>query len=758
MFVDVVLPSRQYRVFTYHVPPHFQKQAQVGSAVVVPLGTTVLTGVVVSRAHSVSNSSGQAVRHQTYRDVISVDTGMVEQPLSPILMHLIQRVAAYYLAPISSCLTLITPPREVKVANRVFLTDEGRMALAEGSLSVEEISILRTLERRPKGLLRVTLCRAGRVKTPALARLKKRGWIEERPMVRSSSDEDSHRNATEIILEGLPNLIAGSGVLQSRGTAEFPPGFEEIVQALNEHIFQERLCVASEEFRWAGLMEAVAHVLANKRRAIILAPEIQGVEALAVRCRKLWGKRVGVFHGDLAQSMKVEEWGAMQKGERDVVVGTRSALFLPLPDVGLIWIEREEDTSYKEEHVPYYHAREVARMRAELEHALVVYGSSLPSLEVYARFQKDQMFFQPARSMPTPVLEVIDMKQVPYGKILSPQLEENISETLAQREPVILFLNRKGFSNGLLCKDCGHMPVCPVCHVTLKLFHRPPKLLCSYCGYTETTPEVCAKCQGTVFRFTGVGTQRLEEEVAARFPSAKVACLDRAHVKTNQEADGILTDFKQGAVQILIGTEWLFHRLDPPRAALLGFPQADLGLHIPDFRSAERTYHTLAQAVRMASRGEKPGEVILQTRMRDHHVLQAIGMQDPELFYRPELALRELLGYPPFSHLLLLVITGSQPAKVQLVVQFFKNRLTRLFPLEIGAEPAMGKGSPNSVLGPIHSKKSGGITKQRTLFMLKTVELPRVQQQIQMLQEEYRERFPSLPVVLEIHVDPMAIH
>ncbi|MGD9850732.1 MAG: primosomal protein N' [Nitrospirales bacterium] len=758
MFVDVVLPSRQYRVFTYHVPPHFQERVQVGSAVVVPLGTTVVAGIVVSREDSVSNSRGQEVRHQMYRDVISVDMGMLEQPLSPILMHLIQRVSAYYLAPISSCLTLIIPPREVKVTGRVFLTDEGRRALAEGSLPMEDISTLRTLERRPKGLLRVTLCRSAKVKATTLTRLKKRGWVEERPMVRSSSDGASCSRATKVIPERLHDLTAYSAGLKKWEAAELPPEFEKIIQALNENIFQERLCVASEESRWAGLMEAVTRVFDNKRRAIILAPEIQGVEALAARCRARWGKRVGIFHGDLAQSMKVEEWGGIRRGERDVVVGTRSALFLPLPDVGLIWVEREEDTSYKEEHVPYYHAREVARMRAELECALVVYGSSLPSLEVYACFQDDQMFRQSARSMPPPVLEVIDMQQVSFGSILSPQLEDKISQTLAQREPVILFLNRKGFSHGLLCKDCGHMPVCPVCHVALKLFQRPPKLLCSYCGHTEPTPEVCAICQGTVFRFTGVGTQRLEEEVVRMFPSANVARFDREHVKTNQEADVVLAAFKQGAVQILIGTEWLFHRWDPPRAALLGFPQADLGLHIPDFRSAERTYHTLAQAMGMAGWGEKSGEVILQTKMPNHHVLQAIGDQNPEIFYRQELALRELLGYPPFSHLVLLVITGSQPAKVQLVVEFFKNRLERLFPAEMGAESVIGKASQNSVLGPIHSKKSGGIKKQRTLFLLKTVELPLVQQQMQMLQQEYRKRFPSLPVVLEIHVDPMEIH
>lgn len=758
MFVDVVLPSRQYRVFTYHVPLQLQEQARVGSAVVVPLGTTIVKGVVVSQVQTAPTPRRPGIRPQTYRDVISVDIDMVEQQLSPILMQLIQKIASYYLAPVSSCLPLIIPPREVKVRTRMFLTDEGRRVLAENSVPGEDILTLRTLERRPKGLLRTTLCRLAKVKPIILARLKKSGWVEERTMDRSASDGASISKEKSIISEGLQNLTTDSVVSRIKKVSEPPPGFEIITQSLNDRLFQERLCLASEESRWAGLFEAVTRVFANKRRAIILVPEIQSAEALAVKFRGIWGNRVGMFHGDLAHPLKLEEWACIQRGERDVVIGTRSALFLPLPDVGLIWIEREEDASYKEEHIPYYHAREVARMRAELEQALVVYGSLLPSLEIYGRFQHDGMYSVPVCPTQGPDFEVIDMEQVPFRNILSPRLEEKIAQALVQREPVILFLNRKGFSQGLLCRDCGHIPVCPVCHVTLKLFQRPPKLLCSYCGRSEPTPEVCRICQGTVFRFTGVGTQRLEEEVTRIFPSAKVACLDREHVKTNQEASTILAAFRQGEVQILIGTEWLFHRLDPPRALLLGFPQADLGLHIPDFRSAERTFHTLFQAVEMAGQGTNPGEVILQTRMRDHHVVQAIGKQDPELFYRQELTLRELLGYPPFSHLLLLVITGSQPSKVQLAVEFFKNKLERLFQADMKVESNVGYVSSNSVLGPILSKKAGGTQKKRTMFLIKTIDLPDVQQQMLRLQQEYQQRFPSLPVVVETHVDPMEIH
>jgi len=757
MFVDVVLPSRQYRVFTYRVPIPFQEYAQVGSTVVVPLGQTVLSGVVVSRDVPIGEPADGGVGRQGYRDVLSVETAKNNDPLSPILIQLTQRVADYYLAPFSSCLPLIIPPQAVKVTSRVWLTDEGRKILHKGSLEADDILVLRLLERRPKGLLRSTFCRSAKLKPAEISRLKKSGWIEERPVIRSSSSEGSKGDMDDVA-QGDPwfpqrDPTAWNGEI----TVGLPAGFERMAELLNSGLFQERICVASEESRWAGLREAITGVLARKRRAIILAPEIQRVEVLASRCRILWGERVGVFHGGLPHAVKAEEWGCVQRGERDLVVGTRSCLFLPLPAVGLIWVEQEEDASYKEEHVPYYHAREVAKMRAELESALVVYSSSLPCVESYARFREQLKFLHISRSKVTSMIEMVDLRQFPFGSILSPVMQEKMAQMIGRGESIILFLNRKGFSQGLLCQDCGHMPECPICHVTLKLFQRPPRLLCSYCGHTRSAPEVCAQCQGTVFKFTGVGTQRVEEEVVRLFPNAVVARVDREQVKTDKEVNRILWSFEQGEIQILIGTEWLFHRRNPPRAALVGLPQADLGLHIPDFRSAERTFQALAQAVRMAKQEKTSGEVILQTRMPDHHVLQAISKQDPTIFYEQELGLRALLGYPPFSHLILLAITGIQPAKVQLVAEYVRIKLERLFsrPNETGS--MRGNAFHDSILGPIPSKKSGGTSKKRTLFLLKTRNLPAVRQQINMLQRDYQERFPKLSVVVETHVDPLEI-
>jgi primosomal protein N' (replication factor Y) (superfamily II helicase) len=602
-----------------------------------------------------------------------------------------------------------------------------------------------------------TLNRSPRVKPGTIRRLKKQGWLEERSVVRAVTKTPPVQTRGETAVEGESLLQLDTFRPGDNGLDELPADFARIAQALSEGVSGELACVAPESSRWSGIERAASLTLERHRRVIVLAPEVRLVEALATRYRACWGNRVGVYHGDLSPALKVEQWRLIEQGELDVLVGTRSAVFAPLPDVGLIWVEREEDASYLEEHVPYYHARTVAHLRGELERALVVYGSSWPSVETYQRFQPAVTFSDSALSGSLPAMEIVNMQESAYGTILSSQMLEGISRSLARNASVILFLNRKGFSHGLVCKECGHVPVCPTCNVTLKLFRHPSRLVCAYCGRTESTPEVCASCRGTVFRFTGVGTQRLEEEIVGYFPSIPVARFDRDNLKSDREGDAMLDAFRQGHIRILLGTEWLFHRWDPPRAEFVGLPQADMGLHVPDFRSAERTYHLLRQAVNLAGQGASRGEVMLQTRMPDHHVLQAIVQQDPEMFYQQELTLREVLGYPPFSQLLLLVVRGAQRSNVASAVEFFRQRLEVLRQAGVSSTPFLQGQPEHALLGPIPSQDPRGTGKTRTLMLLKTSDLPTARQWVKTCLRECNLKFPAMPVVVEVHVDPLEI-
>ena len=396
-------------------------------------------------------------------------------------------------------------------------------------------------------------------------------------------------------------------------------------------------------------------------------------------------------------------------------------------------------------------------MRGEVDGALVVYGATRPSLETYARFRGQITFPMESSGSPVPSIEMVDLGALPFGTTLSPRLLAGMTRALDTGQQVILLLNRKGFSRALICRDCGQAPNCLKCGVTLKLFHRPTRLVCSYCERSQSAPEVCPACQGTIFRFSGMGTQRLEEELVGLFPSCSIARLDRENVKTAEEAMRILQQFRHQEIQVLIGTEFLLHQSAPPTAKLIAFPQADLGLHIPDFRSAERTFHMLSKAVALAQDDQQPGQVILQTRMPTHHVLKAIHQHEPCVFYDQEWELREALGYPSATHVILLVVTGTQAGPVQRVVDFLGQQLVGCG--LVGASLSEGRGTLRlpMVLGPMTSQKPGRLKKNRTLFLIKTADLQDTQRRLREIQREFTRQFSKDAVICEINVDPIEI-
>jgi primosomal protein N' (replication factor Y) len=464
-----------------------------------------------------------------------------------------------------------------------------------------------------------------------------------------------------------------------------------------------------------------------------------------------------VYHGHLSSKDRSARWERVQQGAAQVVVGTRSVLFLPIPHLGLIWINQEDDFSYKDEHLPYYHAREVARMRGECEQILVVYGSTSPSLELYGRFREQVSEALKPLWLEIPRVEMIDVRSLPYDTILSPVLLARMTRALDEEDQVILFLNRKGFSGALICRDCGLAPMCSTCGVPLKLYRRPSRQVCTYCEKVWQIPETCPTCQGTVFRLSGIGTQRLEEEVSRLFPSVPVARFDRENVKTDEAAAKLLRQFEKRDIRVLVGTELLFHQSCAPTATVIGLLQAELGLHAPDFRSAERTFRMLVKVLGLARNGQDPAEVILQTRIPDHHVLKAIDQHDSQIFYDQELELREALGYPPATHVILLAVTGVQESRVQRVVNFFRQRLSRFE--KRGAPREEGKEIIETpmVLGPIASKKPGHLKKNRVLFLIKTDDLHETQRCFREIQREYEGEFSKEPVVVEVNVDPIDI-
>jgi len=772
MLADVVLPGRRFQVFTYQVPPHLLSHLHVGSPVMVPLGSAVVSGVVVSVCEPQSSPSLQTrFRHKPLRAILSLETNAEHPHLEQNLLRLVEKISDYYLAPFPACLRLIVPPHSVKVIRRVFLTNEGRLALSDKGLPSEVQLVLRKLEKAPKGLLRSSLTRTMKEVPAILTRGKKKGWITERTIMPSGSNDTSPASVTSAGQK--PVLPGSSGLfdLPEEYNTELPEFAqrkggcspeenqigEKLLRAVQAGGFQEVPVIGTEALQQRLLIRIVETVWHRGRRVVILVPEVHQAETLGEQLRFIGKDQVEVYHGHLSSMVRSARWERIRQGNVQVVVGTRSALFLPIPNLGLIWVNQEDDPSYKDEHLPYYHAREVAGMRGECEQALVVYGSARPSLEMYGRFREQISEALEHSWQEVPQVEMIDLRSLPYGTIVSPVLLSRMTRVLDEGEQVILLLNRKGFSGALICRDCGLAPMCSTCGVPLKLYQRPSRLICSYCEGIQSTPETCPTCQGTVFRFSGTGTQRVEEEVIRLFPSVSVARFDRENVKTTEAANGMLRQFQERDIRVLIGTEFLFHQSNPPTANVIGLPQADLGLHIPDFRSAERTFHLLSKALALARNGKEPADVILQTSIPDHHVLNAIGKHRPQIFYDQELELREALGYPPATHVILLVVTGGQASRVKGVVDFLCQRLGRM---EVSKDPRQeekGILETPMVLGPIASKKPGRLKKNRVLFLIKTENLLETQQCLRDIQQEYEAKFSKEPVIFEVNVDPIEI-
>ncbi len=776
MLADVVLPSRRFQVFTYHIPKPLQDQAFVGSPVLIPLGPSVVSGVIVRILEHAAlpslRSSNQAV---TIRDILSVDASPDQSSLDQRLLMLVERIADYYLAPLAACLRLVIPPRVFKVTKRLLLTEAGREALNDASLPVDSRSVLQQLARSSQGVLRSSLIRLVPQAVILVTKLKRKGWIEERSTLPARLKVNAQRENSPPIESRSNSSFSGMGDLfeQDRNCSsdvsftkpvlskKMEVRAENLIQESGTGKFTKQVVIGNAHDRLQIFQHIAQSLIHQGKTVLLLVPEVHQIEAVVKQLRGIIDGEMEVYHGKLSAPARSNCWERIRQGQVHVVVGTRSALFVPLSDLALIWVDQEEDASFKDEHLPYYHARDVAGMRGAIEQALVVYGSFCPSLETYAEFREKIQEQWPASRQQLPVMTLVDLRKEVSKTLLSSTLVDRLSQVLLEGHQAIILLNRKGFSQSLICRDCGHSPSCETCGVTLRLFQRPSRLWCSYCGKSSPTPETCSLCLGTVFRFSGGGTQRLEEELSELFPSHPIFRFDRDQVKTTDEALNVLREFRQGKIQILIGTEFLFHQSELPSANFVAFPQADLGLHLQDFRSAEGTFFHLSKArqlVQSAPQGEGPsGEIFLQTRMPDHHVFQAMVRQDPLFFYQQELELREALAYPPTTHMLLLVVTGEQEVRVQRVVDFIDQQMKEVGLYESFPKEEHGKLEMPLVLGPMSSKKPGRLKKNRTIFLIKTFSLEETQRSLRKIQQAYDREFGREPVLFEVHVNPLEI-
>ncbi len=418
-------------------------------------------------------------------------------------------------------------------------------------------------------------------------------------------------------------------------------------------------------------LQAIAHCLDQGRQAIVLVPEISLTPQMVERFKGRFGDLVAVLHSRLSAGERYDEWREVKTGRVKVVVGARSAVFAPFADPGLIIIDEEHETSYKQEDNPKYHARDVAIARARLTKSVVVLGSATPSLESYARgvAGKYRLLSLEDRvtGQPLPEVSVVDLREEMrsgHKSIFSRQLIAKIRNVLARGQQAILFLNRRGYSTFVVCRECGLVMKCPKCSITLTFHSGENMLRCHYCDFRRKSPDICPACGSGSIRHFGIGTQKVEEEVFRWFPGARVARMDMDTTSRKGSHEKILDDFREGKVDILVGTQMIAKGLDFPGVTLVGIITADTALNLPDFRAAERTFQLITQVAGRAGRGTAPGEVILQTYNPEHYSIVNARAHNYTAFYREEMKTREALGYPPYTSLVRIVVHGLEENSV----------------------------------------------------------------------------------------------
>ncbi|MBI4384742.1 MAG: primosomal protein N' [Nitrospinae bacterium] len=432
-------------------------------------------------------------------------------------------------------------------------------------------------------------------------------------------------------------------------------------------------------------IRCIERALQLGKTAIMLVPEISLTPQTASRFKGRFGEQVAILHSALSNNDRYQEWKKVQEGRVSVVVGARSAIFAPFKDLGVVIVDEEHDPSYKQDSSPRYHARDTAIVRARDQKAVVVLGSATPSLESRRNAESGKYVYLalPSRieDRLLPIVEVRDMRAEKTEKknfsILSSGLKTAIRLRLERGEQTFLFLNRRGTSNYVFCKECGFVFHCPRCSVTLTFHGSHHSLLCHYCDFRTPPPGTCAECSGEVIRFAGFGTQKLEEDVRRLFPQARISRLDRDTARNHADFETMYRSMTAGEIDILIGTQMIAKGHDFPNVTLVGVVHADLSLNIPDFRSGERSFQLLTQVAGRAGRGNVPGQVIIQTHNPEHYVFQFVRDHDYEKFYETEIVFRRKLHYPPFTRMALLEVESADESLAADGARTLKSILVR---------------------------------------------------------------------------------
>ncbi len=499
-------------------------------------------------------------------------------------------------------------------------------------------------------------------------------------------------------------------------------------------------------------LQAIQEVLNKGKEAIVLVPEISLTPQMVKRFKGRFGDEVAVLHSGLSAGEKYDEWRKIQRKEVKVVVGARSAIFAPFENLGIIIIDEEHETSYKQEDNPRYHARDVAIERARNFRCPVILGSATPSLESFARAQKGvyQLLTMPKRmnNQALPAVEIIDMREELRDgnrSMFSRSLLEKISDRLVKKEQIVLFLNKRGHSSFVMCRSCGYVVNCPNCDISLTYHRFSEQMKCHYCGYEAYVPQHCPECNSDHIRYFGTGTQKVEEELGKILPEAKVIRMDVDTTSRKGSHERLLDEFQKGHADILLGTQMIAKGLDFPKITLVGVLSADTMLNLPDFRSSEKTFQLLTQVSGRAGRHELAGEVVIQTYAPEHYSIEFAGEQNYDHFYEKEMMMRKIHKYPPFYYISLITVSHEQLMKAVSVTEKITSYISERLSHEANC------------LGPVASPIPRINNRYRYQCLIKYKREPELGSLLKKVLEQYQQEIAQDGLQISIDVNPFIL-
>ncbi len=662
LLADVALPIPLGRALTYSVPANLAARVVPGARVLVPLGGRRVVGVVIEKREGDPPAK--------VRDVLRSPD---ESPAVPSeLLDLLRELANYYFAPIGDVLRMALPPLEKDLAREaiaqptLFDPKRGVGARQVQFVEVDEGDAPEKLSASAKALL----ARVRASGSVPLSRLAAQ-WKSARSIAKKLAETRTVR----IVTRAAPERSYFRDVLERDTPPELTDAQRDAVVAID----RAQDALAPKTFLLHGVtgsgktevyLRAIAHARSLGRGVVVLVPEIALTPQLVARYRARFGDDVAVLHSHLTPKERHGMWHKLREGKLTVAIGARSALFAPVANMGLVIVDEEHDSSFKQEEGVRYQARDMAILRAHRARGVCILGSATPSLEseYLARTGRAEKLRLPdrARAQAMPTVKTIDLRHIGAGptgdKRISIPLHRALEETLAAKQQAILFLNRRGFSPSVRCEACGKLEACPQCSVSLT-FHkhhgRNGTLRCHYCDHAAELPEKCRACGAPALVLEGLGTEKLEETLSIAFPNARIARLDR-DVASGRAIESVLAKVRAREVDILVGTQMVTKGHDLPHVTLVGVVNADAALSIPDFRATERAFQLLVQVAGRAGRGDSPGRVLVQTYDPDHAAIRFALHHDVDAFIDHEMSDRKQLGYPPFARVVLVRVDAVE--------------------------------------------------------------------------------------------------